>query len=454
MKKIFTFGAFVLSLFTFANFHIEENKSNIEVNHSLVLFTEGNTENSKKEIPDKLLPPSVTSLSCPSGWPNGQQLIPYLPITKSITYTQGLGLCPLQIIPSTGVLGLVATIYPRNLKINGGNIPITVTGEPLSSGTAQFTVNIGGKSCSFSITVPPIYTSVNSLNCASAVFSPSAFTPGTAYSGTLTVPYAGGNGGNYLQQQFSQNGLQFTLPAGTLNTGNGNLIYTVSGTPDTSGTIITTISFPGATPCNVSIAPISIQNTVVMPGNPQAWMRHNLGADTSLDPDVPVQGIHGNYYQWGRATVVADASTPSGAITGWDTTFAPEGSWVDGSKTANDPCPSGFRVPTAQQIRNLININNTTTTSVGTFTDSPANFGSAKVFSGGGNNLTFPIAGYRDNSNGTLKIRGANGKYWTSTPTALDTNSLSMNLEFLTENVISQPNSLRTSGFSVRCISE
>lgn len=70
----------------------------------------------------------------------------------------------------------------------------------------------------------------------------------------------------------------------------------------------------------------------------QEFICHNLGADESLDPHVPVQGIHGNYYQWGRSDIVANAYTPVGDITGWNTTNAPAGAWQDATKTATDPC--------------------------------------------------------------------------------------------------------------------
>lgn len=44
------------------------------------------------------------------------------------------------------------------------------------------------------------------------------------------------------------------------------------------------------------------------------FMRHNLGANISLNPDAPSVNIAGNYYQWGRKTPVATATTGTGAI--------------------------------------------------------------------------------------------------------------------------------------------
>ena len=242
------------------------------------------------------------------------------------------------------------------------------------------------------------------------------------------------------------NGVTFS-GSGTFSAlGTQSITLTASGTPTASGSF----SYPftlGTSTCSRNIT-FSPSQTVVLPGNPQAWMRHNLGADTSLDPDTPVQAIYGNYYQWGRPTIVADANTPAGAIAGWNTTVAPDGSWLDASKTTNDPCPSGFRVPTSQQFTNLIN--NNTASNVGTFTDSATNFGAAKVFTGGGNKLTFPAAGYRYFTNGTLYYRGDNGFYWSSTQNSA-TNAYYLYFNSTSVDVYS---SSRTVGFSIRCISE
>jgi len=87
-------------------------------------------------------------------------------------------------------------------------------------------------------------------------------------------------------------------------------------------------------------APVS--TVFIASGVSKVFMAHNLGADTSLDSHTPVQGIHGNYYQWGIIGSVADDTTSSAAISGWNTTAAVNGSWSDASKTVNDPCPEGF----------------------------------------------------------------------------------------------------------------
>jgi uncharacterized protein (TIGR02145 family) len=174
------------------------------------------------------------------------------------------------------------------------------------------------------------------------------------------------------------------------------------------------------------------------------FMCHNLGADTSLDPNLPVQGIHGNYYQWGRATVVADA-TSSAAISGWNTTLAPDGSWSDTAKTANDPCPAGYRIPTKTQWEGVIA--NNTASRIGSWTNSSTNYGSAIYL---GSKLCLPTAGYCHYSNGIVNYRGLIGYYWSSTESGTNNASapaFSSSSANLTYNA-------RTDGFSIRCISE
>ena len=69
-----------------------------------------------------------------------------------------------------------------------------------------------------------ITTEIGSLSCDAARFSSTSFIKGTPYSGTFTIDYTGGNGVAYEAESFTSNGLTFSLPAGTLANGNGNLV--------------------------------------------------------------------------------------------------------------------------------------------------------------------------------------------------------------------------------------
>ena len=97
---------------------------------------------------------------------------------------------------------------------------------------------------------------VSGLTCSSASFSPATASQGTAYAGTLTIPYTGGNGGTYPSQNFTQNGLTFTLTAGNFSMGNGNLIYNINGTPTASGTTSVNIAAGGQS-CNGLSLPVN-----------------------------------------------------------------------------------------------------------------------------------------------------------------------------------------------------
>jgi hypothetical protein len=58
---------------------------------------------------------------------------------------------------------------------------------------------------------------------------------------------------------------------------------------------------------------------------------HNLGADETSDPFTPSWKLIGNYYQWGRSQIAANAPVNNsidganqGTISGWNNTNAPD----------------------------------------------------------------------------------------------------------------------------------
>jgi uncharacterized protein (TIGR02145 family) len=287
--------------------------------------------------------------------------------------------------------------------------------------------------------------SVATLNC-SAAFNPVTTKPSVAYTGSTTSSYTGGNGAAYPAASYTSTGitgLTLSLAAGTLATGSGTLSYTVSGTPSGDGTASFSISFGGQT-CTKTLI-VATCGAYVAPGVFKEFMCHNLGADTSLDPNIPAYGIHGNYYQWGRATIVADASTPDEEISGWNTTYAPEDSWSDNIKTSNDPCPSGYRLPTKAEWQGVLANNVITYVSKGS-SDSAISFstGSTKT-------LTLPATGSRHNVNGDMFFR-SKVNCWSSTIRG-GLLSWFFNAD-TTWGMKSVSATDRNSGFAVRCISE
>lgn len=199
-----------------------------------------------------------------------------------------------------------------------------------------------------------------------------------------------------------------------------------------------------------------------------------IGKTTNDDPFTPSWRLIGGYWQWGRkgpdpsdwydtntsnfahGPIGPDpAYANSDVISEWDTYYdpwAPDGSWSDDSKTANDPCPAGYRVPTDSQWDGVIR--NNTKSVVGTWStnhDDHTNYSAAKFF---GADLMLPVAGYRSSNNhynyvGVLYFRGGLGYYWSSTEASYNT-AWTMNYEGSFMGVSTE----RNRGCSVRCIAE
>jgi len=188
---------------------------------------------------------------------------------------------------------------------------------------------------------------------------------------------------------------------------------------------------------------------MISPSQWKAFMCHNLGADQSLDPFTPSRGINGSYYQWGKSTPVATVDSPSGTIAGWSNTGYNSAGWSDGAKLADDPCPSGWRVPTKSEWEG-VKANNTITY-IG-------NFASGNTYTSGikiGTGLFLPAAGMRSattGDNGTLRSHNDIGYYYSSSKNAgSNTGFMTFIFSSSMTNV-----SVFASGHaeSIRCISE
>ena len=206
---------------------------------------------------------------------------------------------------------------------------------------------------------------------------------------------------------------------------------------------------------------------------------HNLGADESADPFIPSWQLNGAYFQWGKKPVDTNgngyitkpnngtegfAAAPTGpavgqandaAVASWNTSAAANGAWnvteATPIKTANDPCPSGYRVPTRNEWVSIYSTTPVNTqanwSNVGTYSSSPTNYTAGKNVN---NSLYLPASGYRYYSDGTLSYRGSNGNYWSSTVYGTDAYFLYFNIG----SVSPAYNYLRLNGYSVRCVAE
>jgi uncharacterized protein (TIGR02145 family) len=247
-------------------------------------------------------------------------------------------------------------------------------------------------------------------------------------------------------------------------TGSGSLTVSVSANTGAARNGSITIAGQTYTITQAHNSDISC-GAYVAPGVWKEFDCYNLaaiGKTTDDDPFTPSWRLIGGYWQWGRKgpdpskwydsntehfahgpTGPGSSQTNEGTISEWDGNFAPRGSWSDNYKTANDPCPDGFRLPTIYEWRDVIN--NNTQSAKGSWSSSATNYGSASFF---GEKLMLPAAGYRYYSTGALDDRGINGGYWSS---SLSSYSWAWRLLFNSSEARMR-NDRPVYGFSLRCM--
>jgi len=190
---------------------------------------------------------------------------------------------------------------------------------------------------------------------------------------------------------------------------------------------------------------IPLQGVVSTTG--KIWMDRNLGA-TQVATSSTDAAAYGDLYQWGRAadghqlrtsattSTLATTSTPghgdfiitTASPNNWLTTQ--EHTLWQGVSGTNNPCPTGYRLPTSTELENerlSWESNNT----AGAF---------ASV-------LKLTLGGYRNRSDGVINLEGITGYYWSSsvvTYTARGIGITSTNASINTNE--------RAHALSVRCI--
>lgn len=188
------------------------------------------------------------------------------------------------------------------------------------------------------------------------------------------------------------------------------------------------------------------ENTVVG-ANGKIWMDRNLGASRVATSSTDSVGF-GDLYQWGRAkdghqlrtsaTTATLTSVDKPATSDFITSKTGTQDWRNpqnstlwqGLNGTNNPCPTGFRLPTVAEW-NLEIAGWSSNTNVGAFVSS----------------LKLPMAGSRSASTGDISLAGSGGYYWTST---LD--GTRSRVVVISENQAFVSTSIRGDGKSVRCI--
>jgi uncharacterized protein (TIGR02145 family) len=167
------------------------------------------------------------------------------------------------------------------------------------------------------------------------------------------------------------------------------------------------------------------------------WATRNVDAPGTFAANPEDAGM---FFQWNHKTAWPSAND----IIGWNDSYPTGSIW----EKANDPSPSGWRIPTADEIKSLLDTNKVTnewTTENGIngrkFTDKAS-----------GHSLFLPAAGYRDDNVGLLFNVGSYGLYWSSSQYE-DDEMYAYYLHF-SSGYANRYGVDRPYGFSVRCVSE
>lgn len=377
-----------------------------------------------------------------------------------------------QSVASTGVTGLTASLAAGTLAASG-SLTYTISGTPSAGGTATFALNFGGQAFTLTRTVLPIGT-IASINCAGAT-QYGELTIGVAASGvSASIPYTGGNAGVHSGQTVAStgvSGLTATLAAGNFANGNGTLTYTITGTPASAGTASFVINIGGQT-CTLTrtvsswaCGTSSGTETFVYRGSTvtygtvvgaagKCWLDRNLGA-TVVATSSTNTSAYGDLFQWGRGAdghQLDNSSTYKGTSSTDQPTYATSfyinsggnADWRDpqnnnlwsGVNGINNPCPSGYRLPTSAEFQAEI-----------------SNW-SSQNSSGAFASLKLTLAGSRGGTATPSSRSDFNvyGYYWTSTVSSELTSQ--SNYIVITSSSASISRRWRVAGYSVRCIKD
>jgi uncharacterized protein (TIGR02145 family) len=188
---------------------------------------------------------------------------------------------------------------------------------------------------------------------------------------------------------------------------------------------------------------------VVNPSTGKIWMDRNLGASQAATSSTD-GASYGDLYQWGRRADGHQCRTSAYTATLSSIDQPANGNFIlapsapydwrspqnvnlwQGVNGVNNPCPSGYRIPTELELQ-AERLSWSANTSMGAFA-SP---------------LKLPLSGYRDLSDGSLISLGDFGYYWSSTVSGTN----SRDLVFVSSNAL-MSGSRRAYGESVRCLKD
>ena len=309
---------------------------------------------------------------------------------------------------------------------------------------------------------------ISGFDCAGVKLSGALIKDKEASNVSAKISYAGGNGKSYLTKYHMSNGvlgLSATLLAGTLVNGEGTLVYTISGTPTSSGTANFVIDLGGKS-CSITITVDDFAQAICKPGpnitdaegnsyktvyiGTQQWMAENLKVskynDNSTIPNITDNTQWSNLITGAWAYYNNDAANniKYGKLYNW---YA-----ISSIKTGNkNVCPTGWHVPTDSEWTVLIDYLGGVSEAGGkmkevgtTSWNSPnTDATNTSLFNG------LP-GGFRD-GNGSFSDIGGYGDWWSSTENFTN-NGLDRYLNYYNGFAYRSYNDGKQVGLSVRCL--
>jgi len=261
--------------------------------------------------------------------------------------------------------------------------------------------------------------------------------------------------GNWSVSTNTVNGYSFSGSGVFTSTGNQQITLYGSGTPILSQTDFFTASVTGGgSTCSFNVSVSTLETSEVYNSTTgRIWLDKNLGASQVATSKTDA-AAYGSLYQWGRYSeghqLRTSGNTNNNATTyvpysggAWDGLFIKEPDypydWLttqnntlwDGLNATNNPCPSGFRIPTQAEWEEEMQS--------WTTNDSDGAYNSE---------LKLTVAGVRSYYDGALYFVGTSGYYWSSTNTSIYSRFLHLSSN-ATINAYG-----RVYGMSVRCIKD
>jgi uncharacterized protein (TIGR02145 family) len=259
-------------------------------------------------------------------------------------------------------------------------------------------------------------------------------TPSANYTVTVSANPTGGGtvsgGGTYAE------GASCTVTA-TPNSGYTFVKWTENGTEvSTAATYQFSVTTNRTLVANFTPTSSGAETGVVING--VTWATRNVGAPGTFAATPESAGM---FYQWNRKIgwSSTDPMVNSNGGTTWDDSTPSGTEW----EPANDPCPSGWRVPTTEEQQSLLNSGSSWTTQSGV---------TGGVFGTAPNTIFLPAAGYRSSYDGSLdNDAGTIGYYWSSTQYD---SGYAWYLYFVDGGYTVYNDGYRRRGFSVRCVQD